>query len=151
MVHEDQQGALNALLIPLIFAILFFLGAAGFSYWAFISRQDYKNNTDQKIASAVETAKKQTLATDAKNFAEAEKKPLRTYTGPAAFGSLQVQYPKTWSAYVAVPAGSGGGNPVDGYFHLATVPNIQNPVNVFALRVQVVQQSYDQVLSSFKS
>ena len=46
----DQRGAINALLIPLILVIVFFLGAAGFGYWAFSERQDYKNNSDAKVA-----------------------------------------------------------------------------------------------------
>ncbi len=47
-------------------------------------------------------------------FIVREKQPLQTYTGPSAFGSISVKYPKTWSAYVDETNSS---TPVDGYFH----------------------------------
>lgn len=65
-----QRGAVNVLLLPLILVVLFFLGAVGFGYWAFAEREDYKNNSDQKVAIAVAAAEKRTQAADAKVFAE---------------------------------------------------------------------------------
>ena len=68
---SDQRGALNGLLIPLILVVVLFLGAAGFGFWAFSSREDYKNNSDAKVAVAVTAAEKRTEATAAKTYAEA--------------------------------------------------------------------------------
>ena len=146
----DQRGAINALLIPLILVIVFFLGAAGFGYWAFSERQDYKNNSDAKVAVAVEAAEKRTQAADAKQYAEEAKKPLKTYVGPAAYGAVTVQYPKTWSAHVIEETDSSS-TPVDAYFHPDFVPDTRNDDKSFALRIQLVGDSYDEVLNDFST
>ena len=146
--NSDQRGTINVLLIPLIFVIVFFAAAAGFGYWAFMSRDDYKNNSDQKVAVAVAAAESRTKSADAKEFAEKEKQPLRTYVGPSAFGSITVQYPKTWSAYV-VEGDDNSSTPVDGYFDPDFVPDITNQSKSFSLRIQLVSDSYDNVLQQF--
>lgn len=146
--YVNQVGAINALLIPLILVTLFFFGALGFGYWAFSSRQDYKNNSDQKSAAAAEVAVEQTKAADAKLYAEEAKKPLKTYVGPAAYGSVTIDYPKTWSAYV-IESANQGGTPINGYFNPDFVPDVGSQNNSFALRVQLVTQPYDTVLRSF--
>ena len=144
MKRLDQNGEGPWLLLFVIFLMLFVFSAA-FAVWAYQGRQDYKNNVDQKVALAVNAAKKQQNATDSKNFTEAEKQPLRAYKGPEAYGSLLINYPKTWSAYVD----DTGNNqtPVNGYFHPATVPSTSNQDAVFALRVQVVAQAYSEVVA----
>src|SRR5215471_7734176 len=97
----QERGAINVLLIPFILVIVLFFGVGGFAYWAYSSRQDYKNNVNQKINTASATVKQQTETADAAQYAEREKQPFNTYVGPQAFGSVTVRYPKTWSAYVA--------------------------------------------------
>jgi len=146
---NTQAGSINILLIPLIVLFLFFGGAAGFGYWAYQSRQDYKNNVDKKIQDAVVISDQKLSTAKDKEFAEKEKLPLRTYTGPSAYGSVSIQYPKTWSAYVA--DNSDADPYLDGYFYPGTVPNIAKDKATFALRVQVVQQSYSELLASFQS
>jgi hypothetical protein len=145
---SDQRGTLNGLLIPLLLVVALFLGMAGFGYWAFLSREDYKDNSDAKVATAVAAAEKRTEASAAKTYAEAAKKPLKTYVGPSSFGAITVQYPKTWSSYVVEASGSSS-IPVDGYFQSDFVPDVQNDANSFALRMQLVSQSYDQVMNQF--
>ena len=145
----NQSGAINILLIPLIVVALFFIGATSFAAWAYQSRQDYKNNTDQKVDAAVTIARQQESTVKDKEFAEKEKSPLKTYNGPSAYGSLQIQYPKTWSAYVSDDTGS---DPyINGYFYPGVVPTVSNEKAVFSLRVQVVQQSYSDVLAEHQS
>lgn len=147
MINHNQDGAVNGLVISLILAIILFLGAAGFAGWAFSSRQDYKNNTDAKVAVAVTAAKSQEDALKDAQFAEAAKQPLKTYQGPEAYGSLVVNFPKTWSGYVN---DTGNGNPlIDGYFAPGVVPAVNNLNSVFALRIQVLNQQYAQALQTF--
>ncbi|HSX46352.1 MAG TPA: hypothetical protein VLG27_05145 [Candidatus Saccharimonadia bacterium] len=146
MIKHNQDGGV-ALVVSLVLMVLLFFGAAGFGVWAFSSRQDYKNNVDAKITVAVGIAKQQEGAKKDAEFAEAAKNPLKTYNGPEQYGSLVVNFPKTWSAYVD---DSGHGSAlVDGYFAPGTVPSITDQGSVFALRVQVLQQTYDQSLQSF--
>lgn len=147
MFKHNQDGAINGLVVSLVLAILLLFGAIGFGGWAYSSRQDYKNNTDAKVAVAVNQAKQQEGAAKDAAFAEAAKNPLKTYNGPQAYGSLVVNYPKTWSGYVD---DSGNGSAlVDGYFAPGVVPAINGQSSVFALRVQVLNQAYSQSLQSF--
>lgn len=148
MAKHNQKGEINILLIPLILVVLLFIGAASFAFWAFNSRQDYKNNSDKKVNTAVEAATQATQATDAKKYAEAAKQPLKTYAGPEAYGSVHLVYPKTWSAYVDTTSSSF---PVNGYLYPDVVPGVNDQTATFALRLQVVAQSYSQVMSQYSN
>jgi hypothetical protein len=149
MINHNQNGAINGLLISLILTVLLLVGALGFAGWAYGGRQDYKNNVNAKIGVAVNAAKQKEDAVQAAQYAEAAKNPLKTYAGPQAYGSLVVNYPKTWSGYVD---DTGTGNAlVDGYFSPGVVPSINGKNSVFALRVQVIPQSYAQSLQTFSS
>jgi hypothetical protein len=142
-----QRGALNVLALPLILLAIFLVASLGFGFWAYGSRQDYKGNVDQKIAAAVKIAQDQQQQTDAKQYAEQAKQPFDTYIGPSAFGNINLKYPKTWSAYVITDATNS--NPVDGFFHPSFVPDATRDQNNFALRIQVTQTSYDNVLQQY--
>lgn len=128
--------------------VVLFIAAASFGIWAYGSRQDYKQNTDKKIAAAVEVAVQEESTRKDNEFVEKEKSPLKTYQGAAAYGSLGISYPKTWSAYVVET--DKGNTPIDGYFHPNFVPGLQSQT-AFALRVQVSNQSYDQEMKQFES
>lgn len=139
----DQKGEL---LIPLILVSALLLVSIGFGAWAFLGRQDYKNNVDQKISEAIVIAEENlTIKKDAE-FAENYKSPYTTYRGPAAFGTLSIQYPKTWSNYLS----DTGGSPVDGYMQPGYVSANKNETN-YALRYQVIERQYDEELKSFES
>ncbi len=149
MLKQNQTGAVNGTALSLVVAIVLLVGALGFGGWAYGSRQDYKNNTDAKIAAAVTVAKQQEASAKDKAFAEAEKNPLKTYNGPEAYGSIVMQYPKTWSGYM-IESGDGGNNgaQLDGYFYPGIVPSVSNRASAFALRLQVLDQSYSEVVES---
>ncbi|MCA9325356.1 hypothetical protein KDA23_04815 [Candidatus Saccharibacteria bacterium] len=145
---RDQSGAINALLLPLIAVVLLMVIALSFAFWAYQGRQDYKNNSDAKVAAAVDVAKQQEAASKEKEFAERSKSPYKTYVGPSAYGSVSVVYPRTWSAYVR---DSLNQSPfVDGYFSPGVVPDTQDDNSSYALRVQVVQESYSDVMEIFR-
>lgn len=148
-MKTSTMRGFSVLVIPLVLSILLLIGAAVFGGWAYSKMLDYKNNTDAKIAAAVQVAKQQEDVAKDAAFAQAEKNPLRTYTGPGAYGSVSVSYPKTWSAYVADDTNSSPY--VDGYFNPSVVPNTQGQSSAFALRVQVVQQAYSSALTAFTS
>lgn len=148
--HLNQTGAINALLLPFIIVCLLLIAAVGFGAWAYSGRQDYKNNVNQKVAAAVTIAKQQQSQSDATTYAQEAKYPLRSYTGPSAYGSVHVLYPKTWSAYVMAANQNGDSTPLDGYFQPSYVPDTTNTNNTFALRVKVSQQSYSQELQNYQ-
>ncbi|HVU59826.1 MAG TPA: hypothetical protein VHC98_03235 [Candidatus Saccharimonadales bacterium] len=139
------ERGFSALLIPFIITVLFLVGAVVFGGWAYSKMVDYRDNVNAKINTAVAAAKDAEGKAKDAQFAEEEKRPLRTYTGPAAYGSIKIQYPKTWSAYIADD--SNGSPFVNGYFYPDHVPDIQSRSSAFALRVQIVDQSYSVVLS----
>ena len=142
-----DSGEMNILLIPLILVALFFVGTASFAYWSYTSREDYRLNVNYKIDAAVKIAKEDEGIVKDKEHAETDKNPLRTYIGPEQFGSVHVSYPRTWSGYVS---DNGSANdPLDGYFQPGVVPNITETASTFALRVQVLNQSYTSVIEQF--
>jgi len=124
------------------------IGALAFAIWAFSGRQDYKNNVDAKIATAIDANTKKVQAADAITYAEEAKSPLKTYVGPESFGTVKIIYPKTWSAYVVT---GNSNSPVDYYAHPDVVPSVQADTSNFALRVQVVDQKYSAVLQQYIS
>jgi hypothetical protein len=127
MRKQNQTGS-TSVVLAILFGVLF-LAAAGFGGWAFMGRQDYKDNSDQKSATAVEAAKKSQAAELQKKFDEDYKNPNKTYQGPVSFGSVKFNYPKTWSAYVDENSGS---TPINGYFY-TEVPNFLNDYNNIVL------------------
>lgn len=149
MNRLNQRGAINVLLIPLILVVMLFLGSAGFGIWAFTSRADYKNNSDQKADAAAKKATEETQAADAAKFAEEAKKPYETYIGPAQFGNVTVNFPKTWSAYISESERSS--TPISAFFQPKIVPNVTDTNNTFALRVDLLQTTYESALDQFKS
>ena len=146
MKQLGQRGSTTSLLIAFTIVLILLFGTASFAIWAFMSRQDFKNNVDQKIAAAVTVAQQQTSTQKDNQFAQSEKLPLKDYNGPSTYGSLDIKYPKTWSAYVTVS--DQASTPIDGYFQPNYVPGIQSGA-AFALRIQVVSDSYSQELSQF--
>jgi hypothetical protein len=148
MIKHNQDGAVSGVGIALVLCIIFLVAAISFGAWAFSSRQNFKNNTDQIVAGKVAVAKQEEASAKEKEFTERDKNPLRTYNGPEAFGSVSVGYPKSWSGYVD---DSGGNIPLDGYFYPGVVPSKDAAASTFALRVSVSNQSYAEVLRSLES
>ncbi len=145
MIKHNQDGGVTIILVVVGLATLLIFSLI-FGFWAYAGKQDYKTNVDSKIAAAVVVAKQQEGSAKDVAFAAAEKLPLRPYHGPQAYGSIVVNYPKTWSAYVD-DTGNGSA-PVDGYFAPNAVPAITGQASVFALRIQVLSQAYSQVLQA---
>jgi hypothetical protein len=145
MSADRQRGSA---LIWLIVTIVLLLGSIGFGVWAFMSRQDYKDNSDQKSAAAAAEERTKTQEEDAVKYAEEAKNPLKAYVGPSQYGNLNVLYPKTWSGYVEQVDKSN--TPLSGYFHPDVVPGIDQKESSFALRIEVDDQAYDQVLRTYK-
>lgn len=134
----------NKFLIPFVVACVVLIFSIVFGVWAFMGRQDYKNNVDQKIDEAVEVAEDNLSVKKDAEFVEAYKSPFALYKGPAAFGTLAITYPRTWSNYVEE---STGGTAVDGYMHPGYVPANTTDTNL-ALRYQVIERQYEQEIKS---
>lgn len=136
---------MNMLLIPLIAATVLLIAAISFGGWAFSSRQDYKDHSDRKSAIAASAAVKATQASDATKYAEEAKNPLKQFVGPSQYGSITAHYPKTWSGYVI----QNSATPLSAYFMPDVVGDIQNQDAAYALRIQVISQSYASALQLY--
>src|SRR3989344_2743639 len=143
MRKASESGlATSALLI--VFMVLALIGALAFSFWAYSQRQDYKNNTDKKIAVVVEAAKKDQAVELQKEFEQESKNPNKTFQSGVSSGSITFNYPKTWSAYVD----EGLANQlINGYFHPNIVPGLGSN-SAYALRVEMLSDDYSQVVDS---
>lgn len=146
MKRLDQRGAIDSWLIAFGITLLLALGSLGFGIWAFSGRQDYKNNVDEKITVAVADAEKAYSVKKDKELAEKEKNPLRTYAGPATYGSLSISYPKTWSIYVDETAKTS--IPLSGSLNPNFVPGALSNLPV-ALRFTVTSNDYANVVRTF--
>jgi hypothetical protein len=146
MIKHNQDGSANSLLVSAILVILL-IAALVFGVWSFKGRQDYKNNVDIKVAAAVTVAKQLESTAKDTQFAEAQKSPLKTYTGPQTYGSIVFQYPKSWSGYVD-DTGNNSNALIDAYFSPNLVPSLTSTNSTFSLRVQVSSQSYSQYVQS---
>jgi hypothetical protein len=134
-------------ILGLIATVVLLLSAIGFGVWAFMERDTYKNRTDEIVGREVELAKQQTAEKETE-FTEREKNPFKKYEGPSQFGGVGVTYPKTWAAFITET--DDGSTNIDGYMHPGFVPGTRSGT-AFALRIQVVNQSYADELKRFDS
>ncbi len=147
MSHNSKKRGLPwGWIVPIVVLTLLLLASLGLAFQLFNEKEDYKNNSDEKVAAAVEDAKEEVEKVKEAEFIEREKQPYKVYKGPARFGSLSITYPKSWSAMVEE---SGSGNkPVHGLFHPNFVPG-ERSKTAYALRVEVLEQEYDTLLKLY--
>lgn len=138
----NQTGSL---LLPLIILSVFFLGAAGFGVWAFTSRQDYKNNSDEKSAVAAKKAAAVEAVKKEADFTERVKKPVKTFTGPETYGALTYDYPKNWNAYITTTSSSFI---INNFYNPDFVPDISSTTQ-YALRAQISGTAYPSLLRAY--
>ena len=139
-LKKNQHGSLNVLLIPLILSVILLLGAIGFGAWAFVEREDYKSNSDEKAEAVAAVAVERAKSEKDNEFLQREKEPLKSYTSPGQYGSFSMKYPRTWSAYSQEQPNQ---------LTLLMQPdivssNIQTP---YALKVEVLSTSYTQAVT----
>lgn len=139
MDNPKEQGGLASSII----LTLLLISSLIFGLWAFMERQGYKNDVDKKIAEAVGVAKKQTQLEDAEKYAKQDQLPLKDLQGAATYGSLHIKYPKTWSAYIT------GGSLINAYFHPDFIPEIGGANSIYALRVTISGNQYNQEAAQF--
>lgn len=144
---EKRHSGAGIFILLAVFVLLTLVGV-GFGFWAFSERNDYKNNVDQKIEAAVTEAVEKNGTAKEAEFAERIKSPFDEYRGPAAFGSVAIKYPRTWSAFVSEE--DRGTTPVDGYFHPNIIPGLRSGT-AYALRLQVLGGDYTKELAKFDS
>ncbi|HSX35522.1 MAG TPA: hypothetical protein VLH84_01150 [Patescibacteria group bacterium] len=148
--ESREAGFVGGAAIGLGVCIMLLIAALSFGAWAFSSRSYYKTSSDAISKTAAAAAVTKTQATDAATYAQEAKSPLTSYVGPSQYGSITVKYPKTWSAYV-VGGSNGATQPLNAYFAPSVVPDVAAQDSVYSLRIQILQQPYDQVLQQYNT
>jgi len=143
-----ESGIITLVLFVLLAVLL--IVATAFGVWAFLGRQDYKNNSDKKSAVAVTKAEAALTTKKEAEFVEKEKSPFKSYVSPVAFGAVTIMYPKLWNAYVDEASNGQSSEPVDAYFNPNFVAST-NDQNLYALRLQVTNRAYDAELKTYDS
>lgn len=118
----------------------------GLFIWMYIQYDDVKTDVDGQISSAVAIAVEENTTELQAQFTEQEKSPYETFTGPAEYGSLSFEYPKTWSVYIAEDSDDGGDYVA--YFHPAYVYPV-NRDQIYALRLEITSDSFDKITESY--
>ena len=104
-VVSKTSGALLALTVlfalsTVIFIVLF--------VWMFAQYSDVSSTVDSRVEVEVAKAVDENTAKLQAQFAETEKNPLKKFAGPADYGEVTFNYPKTWSVYEYASATNGG-------------------------------------------
>ena len=144
MLKHNQNGAVSGLGLALALSVVLLISAMAFGGWAYTQMTDYRDNSDAKVQTAEAAAIQKESTLKDKAFAEQEKSPTKIYNGPAQYGGVHIEYPKSWSGYVD-DTGKGAST-VDAYFSPGVVPSKDDQGSVFALRVEVVNRTYASVL-----
>lgn len=119
----------------------------GLFIWKFVEYTDIKENMDSKIDLAVAEATDEQAERLEKEFAEREKYPYQTFAGPADYGELSFQYPKTWSVYIAKDASNGGD--FEAYLTPVEVEPISGS-NINAVRVKILDDDYESIIKKYQ-
>lgn len=116
--------------------------------WMYNKWNDADTNVQGQINSAVAVARSEATEKAEREFEEREKNPYKIFSGPADLGSLTFEYPKTWSLYEEEDASTN--NDFSAYLNPDKVPPV-NSENPIALRVMILNESYDSYIQSYQS
>ena len=143
--QKDVSGLIKTIVIIILSLIT--VTFIGLFIWMFMQYNEAQSDVDGKIALAVSEAKDEQAAKDEDEFLEREKYPYRTFSGPADYGQLTFEYPKTWSVYVAADASNGGD--FSAYFNPIQVDEVgRDTIN--ALRVTIENKSFESVAEGYQ-
>lgn len=118
--------------------------------WLYIQKnseyQTARTDVDSQIDAAVAMARAEPTTKMEEEFAEREKYPYWTFAGPADYGSLSFEYPRTWSVYIASEANEG--RDFEAYLNPREVyPVSYETIN--ALRVTILNESFDNAVREY--
>jgi len=134
-------------IIAIVILSLMSVAFIGLFIWKNSQYVEVQTDVDGKIAVAVAEAKDEQALKDEEEFAEREKYPYRTFSGPADYGQLTFEYPKTWSVYIADNAANGGDfraflNPIE--------VEAESNETIYALRVEILDKAFDDVVKNYQ-
>lgn len=119
----------------------------GLFVWMMMQYNDVSADVNGQIQAAVSTAVNDNTMELELEFAEREKDPYRDFAGPADYGGLSFEYPKTWSVYVAADASKGGD--YQAYFNPIEVNTVSKDT-INALRLTIRDAAFDTVAAEYQ-
>ena len=142
---KDTVGLIKtiAIIVVSLIAVTFI----GLFIWMLNERNEAQSDVDGKIAVATAEAKDEQAQKDEAEFLEREKYPFKTFSGPADYGQLTFEYPKTWSVYIAAAATTGGD--FNAYLNPIQVDAVGKET-INALRVTIRNKSFDEVTQEYQ-
>lgn len=144
----QKTNANTIWIILLIIAGLIAVTFIGLFIWMFSKWDSAQEDVDSQISAAVAEAVNEKTEEMENQFVEREKQPYQTFAGPADYGELAFEYPKTWSVYEAKDATNGGD--YEAYLNPGKVyPVGADTIN--SLRVIIKDQSYDNYIKTYES
>ena len=133
--------------IVIIALALVSLTFIGLFIWMFVQYDEKRTDVDGQIAEAVVKAVDENTTKLENEFTEREKYPFKTFAGPADYGELTFEYPKTWSVYVAKDAHDGGD--FEAYFNPVEV-NVVSETTIDSLRLIIKDEAFDTVAEDYQ-
>lgn len=142
---ERKRGLFEtiALVIVSLIAITFI----GLFIWKYLEWDSAKTDIDGQIDAAVAMAVSENTTKLENEFVEREKYPYKTFSGPADYGSLSFEYPKTWNLYIAKDATNGGN--FEAYLNPGEVQPVST-TTINALRVTIRDAAFDTVARQYE-
>ncbi len=116
--------------------------------WKYLEWETLRTDVDGQIDAAVATAVAENTTKLEADFVEREKYPYKTFTGPADYGSLSFEYPRTWSVYIAKDTSTGGD--YEAYLNPAEVQPI-GLTTINALRVTIRNATFDTIVRNYEN
>ncbi len=120
----------------------------GLFLWMLGEKTAIQSDIDGQIKDAVVKAVDENTTKLEDEFAEREKYPYKAFAGPADYGELTFDYPKTWSVYVAKDAVNGGN--YEAYFNPSEVNTVSDKT-INSLRLSIRTDSFDRVASEYQN
>ncbi|MBQ6130684.1 hypothetical protein IJI72_03305 [Candidatus Saccharibacteria bacterium] len=144
---SNGESSLLKIVIIILLSLLL-IGALLLSFYLYTEYRAASTNLDSQIKSAVLDAVKDREDELEAEFAEREKTPNRSFSGPEDYGSLTLEYPKTWSVYVSNDASDG--KTFQAYLHPREVPPISDET-IIALRIKIEDSTLETVSKRYAS
>ena len=147
MSKTFQKGSKIGWMIAAICGISLFLVASALGVWIWMQYTEKKTDVDGQISLAVAGAVKKQSEEDEAKFQEAYKNPKIEFASPSEYGRVSFMYPKTWSVFIERD-GSDRGD-YKAYLHPVSVPPISKNDSRYALRLEIINRNFDDVLRQY--
>lgn len=147
--NEKPKKDISSLIKTVVIVIVSLIAVTfiGLFIWIMVEYNNAQETIEDRVDAAEAKARDEQFTQDNERFAEQEKNPYRTFTGPVDYGQLSFQYPKTWSLYIESDASKGGN--YNAYFNPIEVNTVSN-TTINALRVTISTTPFDNVVESYQ-